>query len=48
MNDILLENVEKLGSIADLEKVKPGSARNYLLPQGTDALTTPQNMKEIE
>jgi large subunit ribosomal protein L9 len=48
MNVILLEAVENLGSIGDLVKVKPGYARNYLLPQGKAALATPENMKEIE
>ena len=31
---ILLERVEKLGDMGDLVNVKPGYARNYLLPQG--------------
>ena len=48
MNVILLENVENLGSIGDLVKVKPGYGRNYLLPQGKAALATPENMNEIE
>ena len=48
MNVILLENVENLGHIGDLVKVKPGYGRNYLLPQGKAALATPENMKEIE
>ena len=48
MNVILLENVENLGRIGDLVKVKPGYGRNYLLPQGKAALATPENMKEIE
>jgi large subunit ribosomal protein L9 len=48
MNVILLENVENLGSIGDLVRVKPGYGRNYLLPQGKAALATPENMKEIE
>lgn len=48
MNVILLEAVENLGSIGDLVKVKPGYARNYLLPQGKAALATPDNIKEIE
>ena len=48
MNVILLESVDNLGSIGDLVKVKPGYARNYLLPQGKAALATPENMKEIE
>ncbi len=48
MNVILLDNVENLGSIGDLVKVKPGYGRNYLLPQGKAALATPENMKQIE
>ena len=48
MNVILLENVENLGNIGDLVKVKPGYGRNYLLPQGKAALATPENMREIE
>ena len=48
MNVILLDNIENLGKIGDLVKVKPGYGRNYLLPQGKAALATPENMKEIE
>ena len=48
MNVILLDNVENLGRIGDLVKVKPGYGRNYLLPQGKAALATPENMKAIE
>ena len=48
MNVILLENVENLGGIGDLVKVKPGYGRNFLLPQGKAALATPDNMKAIE
>ena len=48
MNVILLENVENLGGIGDLVKVKPGYGRNYLLPQGKAALSTAENMKKIE
>ena len=33
MNVILLERVPKLGQMGDVVKVKPGFARNYLLPQ---------------
>ncbi|HYD97987.1 MAG TPA: 50S ribosomal protein L9 [Alphaproteobacteria bacterium] len=33
MEIILLERVEKLGNLGDVVKVKPGFARNYLLPQ---------------
>ena len=48
MNVILLDNVENLGSIGDLVKVKPGYGRNFLIPQGKAALATPQNIKAIE
>ena len=48
MDVILLENVENLGGIGDLVKVKPGYGRNYLLPQGKAALATQANMKAIE
>lgn len=48
MNVILLENVENLGGIGDLVKVKPGYGRNFLLPQGKAALATDENMKAIE
>lgn len=34
MQVILKEDVHKLGSMGELVNVKPGFARNYLLPQG--------------
>ncbi len=48
MNVILLDNVENLGSIGDMVKVKPGYARNFLIPHGKAALATAENMKQIE
>ena len=33
MNIILLERIERLGQIGDVVSVRPGYARNYLLPQ---------------
>ncbi len=33
MEVILLERIEKLGQMGDIVTVKPGFARNYLLPQ---------------
>jgi large subunit ribosomal protein L9 len=48
MNVILLDNVENLGKIGDLVKVKPGYGRNFLLPQGKAALATPNNIKTME
>jgi large subunit ribosomal protein L9 len=34
MDVILQQDVENLGTIGDVVKVKPGYARNYLLPRG--------------
>ena len=34
MQVILLERVSKLGQMGDVVDVKPGYARNFLLPQG--------------
>jgi large subunit ribosomal protein L9 len=48
MNVILLDNVENLGSIGDLVKVKPGYGRNFLIPHGKAALATPENIKAID
>ena len=48
MNVILLENVENLGVIGDLVKVKAGFGRNFLMPQGKAALATPENVKAID
>ena len=48
MEVILLDNVENLGGIGDKVKVKPGYARNYLLPQGKATRATPENIAEFE
>ena len=48
MEVILLDKVENLGGIGDKVKVKPGYARNYLLPQGKAARATPENIAEFE
>jgi large subunit ribosomal protein L9 len=34
MEVILRDNVDKLGKAGELVKVKPGFARNFLLPKG--------------
>lgn len=41
MQVILMERVAKLGQMGDVVDVKPGFARNFLLPQGK-ALTASQ------
>ncbi|NIA27430.1 MAG: 50S ribosomal protein L9 [Desulfobulbaceae bacterium] len=48
MNVILLDNVENLGNIGDLVKVKAGYGRNFLIPHGKAALATPDNIKAID
>lgn len=48
MNVILLDKVENLGDIGDLVKVKPGYARNFLLPHGKATLATKENLAEVE
>lgn len=48
MEVILLEKVENVGSIGDQVKVKPGFARNYLLPKGKATLATPENIAKFE
>jgi large subunit ribosomal protein L9 len=48
MEVILLDKVENLGGIGDKVKVKPGYARNYLLPQGKATRATPENIAEFE
>jgi len=48
MKVILIENVEKLGNIGDLVNVKPGYARNFLLPRKCAVEANPGNVKEFE
>lgn len=45
---ILLQRVEKLGHMGDIVKVKPGFARNYLLPQGKAIRATAANRERFE
>ena len=48
MQIILLERVEKLGQMGDLVNVKPGYARNYLLPQGKALRANRANLERFE
>ena len=43
MEIILLEKIQKLGQIGDVVKVKPGYARNFLVPQGKALYATEEN-----
>lgn len=48
MELILLEKVNNLGLMGDLVRVKPGYARNYLLPQKKALKNTEENRKYFE
>lgn len=48
VNIIMKENVEGLGMIGDLISVKPGYARNFLVPKGLAMLANERNVKELE
>jgi len=48
MEVILLERIEKLGQMGDVVKVKPGYARNYLLPQRKALRATKGNLTVFE
>lgn len=48
MQIILLERIENLGSLGDTVTVKPGFARNFLLPQGKTLRATKQNIALFE
>jgi large subunit ribosomal protein L9 len=48
MQIILLERVEHLGQMGDLVNVRPGYARNYLIPQRKAAPATEENRKRFE
>ena len=45
---ILLERVDKLGQMGQIVKVKPGFARNYLLPQKKALRATKENLALFE
>ena len=48
MQVILLERVAKLGQMGDVVDVKPGYARNYLLPQGKALTASEANIASFE
>jgi len=48
MQIILKKDVENLGLEFDVIDVKPGYARNFLIPQGFALLATPKNKAELE
>jgi large subunit ribosomal protein L9 len=48
MQVILMERIEKLGQMGEVVTVKPGYARNYLLPQGKARRATKENFALFE
>ena len=48
MELVLLERVESLGRMGDVVTVKPGYARNYLLPRGKALRATKKNLESFE
>jgi large subunit ribosomal protein L9 len=45
---ILRQDIDKLGDAGEVVTVKPGFARNYLLPRGYAYEATAANLREIE
>jgi large subunit ribosomal protein L9 len=48
MQVILLEKVLNVGNLGEVVKVKPGFARNFLIPQGKAKRATPENLLLLE
>jgi large subunit ribosomal protein L9 len=48
MDVILLEKIDRLGTLGDIVNVKPGYARNFLLPSGKAKVATADNLKDLE
>jgi len=48
MKIILLQSYEKLGKVGEIVNVKPGFARNYLIPNKIASLATNQNIKALK
>ena len=48
MNIILCKDVNTVGKVGDVVKVKEGFARNYLLPKKLAYIATPENLRRIE
>ena len=48
MEVILLEKIERLGTLGDVVRVRPGYARNYLIPAGKAKYATEANLAEVQ
>jgi large subunit ribosomal protein L9 len=45
---ILLDKIRRLGALGDKVNVKPGFARNYLIPQGKACYATKPNIEKFQ
>jgi large subunit ribosomal protein L9 len=48
MEVILQQDVDKVGQLGDVIRVKPGFARNYLLPRGLAVVADAKNLRVLE
>lgn len=48
MEIVLLKTVERLGTEGTVVRVKPGFARNYLIPRGLATAASPEALREVE
>ncbi len=48
MDVVLLERIEKLGQMGDVIAVRPGYARNFLIPQGKALRASKDNVAQFE
>lgn len=48
MKVVLMQKINKLGDLGDVVQVKPGYARNYLVPYAKACYATPENVKRFE
>jgi large subunit ribosomal protein L9 len=45
---VLTEDLPNVGKSGELVRVRPGYARNFLLPRGLAAVATPDNVRRLE
>ncbi|MEZ4287016.1 MAG: 50S ribosomal protein L9 [Polyangiales bacterium] len=45
---VLKENLEHLGSVGEVVRVRRGYARNFLIPRGFAVMATRNNLKQVE
>lgn len=45
---VLKQDIENLGRSGEVARVRPGYARNYLMPRGMAVMATRNNLKQVE